>query len=187
MIYTTLRLCKEKHACTSGYKKLKKSLGRDHKSTDLIPLTHVIESNGLQDAIWSFRATTAPCREFITEYALWCAEQVLDIYEKRYPSDNRVRECLEGIVKYQNGEISRDDLLTLRRAGAAYAAADAAYAAADAAYAAAAAADTAYAYAANAAYAAYTAYTADAAADGDMREAQKQKLIEMLNEHEEGA
>ena len=191
MIYTTLELCKEKSACASGYKMLKKSLGQDHKDTDLIPLTHVIKSNGLQDAIWSLRATTEPCRDFITNYVLWCAEQVLDIYEKKYPDDKRIREYLEGVKKYQLDEISKDDLIILR-----HAAANATYTdyTAAAAYAYVDYAADAYAYADYAAYVAYAANVADAAKaaayayadadadDADMREAQKSKLIEMLNE-----
>ena len=128
---------------------------------------------------------------------MWCAEQVLDIYEKEYPDDRRVRECLEGIRKYQRGEISKEDLAILIRAdadaadnaadAAVYAAADAAadaavYAADAAVYAADAAAADAYVYAA--AYAADAAVYADDAAY-DIRSKQKAKFIEMLNEHEE--
>ena len=129
MIYTTLKLCKENNACASGYRKLKKSLS-DNKPSDLIPLTHIIESNGLGDAIWALRATTEPCRDFITEFAVWCAEQVLDIYEKEYPNDKRARNCLEGIRKYQKGEITKEDLKILRIAADAVADAAASAAAA---------------------------------------------------------
>lgn len=98
---------------------------------------------------------------------------VLPIYEKKYPDDKRVRECLEAILKFKNGEIDRNELLEKRRAAAAAAyaayaaaAADYAYAAADAAYAAAAAyaADAAAGFAADAAAYAYdaAAYAADA-------------------------
>ena len=189
MIYTTLELCKEKHACVSGYRTLKKSLKKGHEDSDLIPLTHLIESNSIQDAIWALRATTEPCRDFITDFALWCAEQVLDIYETKYPNDKRVRECLEGIVKYRDGEISKEDLMVLRRAATATADAaaddaDANVAAYTAAAAAAAAADANAAWAADAAANA-AAYAAAYAAADDMREAQKQKFIEMLNEHKE--
>ena len=182
MIFTTLELCKENKACSSGYKTLIKSLPKGHSKTEPIALTHIIESNGLQDAIWALRATTEPCRDFITSYALWCAEQVLDIYEKEYPNDKRVRECLEGIRKYQAGKISKKDLLILRNAAYdAYDADTAAYAA-YAAYAA--AGVVAYAAADAAAYAAADA-AAYAAADDTYatRDKQKAKLIEMLGAH----
>jgi hypothetical protein len=195
MLYTTLKLCKENNACESGYRMLSKSLPSGQDYDTLIPLTHVIESNGLVDAIWALRATTKPCRNFIAEFAVWCAEQVLDIYEKEYPDDKRVRECLEGIRKYQRGEISKEDLAILRRAAhasttalaaAAHAAAAAAHAAAAAAHAAAAAAYTyTTAHAAHAAAAAADAFDAADAYAAYVRQSQKAKFIEILNEQKE--
>jgi hypothetical protein len=183
MLYTTLNLCRENEACVTGYEKLIKSLPKDHGKDEPISLLHVLESNGLDDAIWALRATTKPCREFITEFAVLCAEQVLDIYEKRHPDDDTVKKCLEGIRQFQKGEISEEGLRVLRKAARA-----AAYAAhADAAAAAAYAADAAaYAAHADAAYAA-DAYAADAAAYAayagrvKMEEWEKNKLVEMLN------
>ena len=108
------------------------------------------------------------------QFALHCAKQVLPIFEKKYPEDKKVRECIEATQLYVDGKITREELLIKRRAAAAYAAytADAAaYATAYAAYAAAYAAYTAdddaataaAAYAAYTAAAAYAAYTAAAA------------------------
>jgi len=96
------------------------------------------------------------------------AEHVLPIFESRFPNDNRVRNCIQSIRDFINGKITKEELITIRKAAyaaayaATYAATDAAaYAATDdAAYAAAYAADAA-AYAA--AYA--TAYAAAHAAD----------------------
>jgi hypothetical protein len=87
------------------------------------------------------------------------AESVLDIYEAKYPNDNRPRLAIEAA---RNG--SADDARAAYAARAAYDAAAAAAAAAahDAAYAAHAAAR-----AAHAAYAAYAAYDAVAAAAHD--------------------
>ena len=105
--------------------------------------------------------------------ALKLAWAVLPIYEDQYPGDNRVRDCLQNIEKFNLDNIFFNELAVKRNADA-YAAAEAAdadaYAAAEAAAAAdaaayAAAAYTAYtAYAAATAAAAYTAYAAAAAA-----------------------
>ena len=66
-------------------------------------------------------------------FALHCAKQVLPIYEKHYPEDKRVRECIEATEKYLNNKIDIDELREKRRAAnAAAAAAYAAYADADA-------------------------------------------------------
>jgi hypothetical protein len=125
------------------------------------------------------------------DMALMCAKIVLPIYEKQFPNDSRVMECIHATELFLNGEITHEQLIEKREAAYdaaanaaanAYvdaAAADAAYSAAAAAAAdaanAAAAADAAYSAAAaaadaaaDAAYvAAYVADAADAAADAD--------------------
>ncbi len=98
------------------------------------------------------------------KFAVRVAEDVLPIFEKKYPEDTRVRDCIETTKKYLKGEVSLEVLIKARSAAAAAYAADAADAAAAyAAYAAAAYAAAAAAYAAYAA--AYAAYAAADAAD----------------------
>jgi hypothetical protein len=111
-------------------------------------------------------------------WAIYCAEQVLDIFEVNHPKDDRPRKAIQAAKDYLAGKITIDEV----RAAAAYADSAAYAAAANAAYAdsAAYAAANAAAYAANAAYAAayaaanaaadaaYAAYAADApSADAD--------------------
>ena len=106
-------------------------------------------------------------------YAIYAAEQVIEIYEKKYPDDTRPRKAIEAAkaVLKINNKANRD---------AAYAAANAAANAAYAAYAANAAANAAYdaanaaAYAANAA--AYAASAANAAAYA-AKDEMKKKII----------
>jgi hypothetical protein len=92
------------------------------------------------------------------DMALMCAKIVLPVYEKEFPNDSRVTECIHATELFLNGEITLEQLREKR------AAADAAYDAADAAYAANAAYAAYTAAAANAAYAAANAYAAYAAA-----------------------
>ena len=101
-----------------------------------------------------------PPRQQIVLVACDCAELVLPIFEKKYPDDKRVRECLETTRKWANGEATIEDVHKAR-AATADATADATAYAAAAAY----AADAAAAAAAAAAYAAYAADAADATAD----------------------
>jgi hypothetical protein len=89
-------------------------------------------------------------------YAIYAAELVIDLYEKKYPEDQRPRNAINTAKAYLKNP-------SIKNKNAAYAAANAAYAAAYAAYAAAYAANAAYA-AANAAYAAYAATNAAYAA-----------------------
>jgi len=124
------------------------------------------------------------------QYAVFAAEQVLDIYEKKYPNNKAPRLAIEAAKKYINNPCK----ITKKNAYAAAAASPAADAAADAAYAAAAAYDAAYAAAYDAAYdaayaAAYAAahdaayadaYAAAAASDAayaDDADALKTKII----------
>ena len=114
-------------------------------------------------------------------YAIFAAEQVLDIYEKKYPDDNRPRMAIEAAKNCVEKASKRNKDAA---AYAAYAAARAAYAAADAAsYAAADAAAYAAGAAANAAratYAAGAARTANAAyaAANAARKSIQDKIIE---------
>ena len=101
------------------------------------------------------------------QYAIFAAEQVIDIYEGKYPNDKRPRNAIEAAKAYVQNPSKKTK---------AYAAADAAYAAYAAAYAADAAAYAAYAAAA-AAYAAYAAAYADDAADAYKRRKMKAKIL----------
>ena len=134
------------------------------------------------------------------QYAIFAAEQVLYIFEKKYPGDLRPRKAIEAAKEYLTHPFIKTKRAAYAAATAAAYAADAAYAAATAAayaadayaaaaadaYAAAAAADAA-AYAADAAYAAATAadaayaaaYAATAAADAAY--ARKQMQITIIN------
>jgi hypothetical protein len=107
-------------------------------------------------------------------YAIFAAEQVIDIYERKYPNDQQPRNAIEAAKKYLQTPSLKNKNAAYAAANAAYAAANAANAAnaAAAANAANAAANAAYAaaYAANAAYAAYAAAAAANAANAAARE-----------------
>ena len=101
------------------------------------------------------------------KYAVYSAELVLPIFEKKYPKDDRPRKAIEAAKNWLANQTKENAHAAHAAAAAAYAAA--AYAADAAAYAAAAAAAAAYTSDAadyTAAYAAYAAaaYAADAAA-----------------------
>ncbi len=107
------------------------------------------------------------------KYAIYAAEQVIEIYEKKYPDDKRPRNVIDAAKKYL-AEPSDGNKHAVAYAADAAIAADAA----NAAYAAAiAAASAAYAaYAATSAAASAAAYAAAAAA-GAANAAKKTKII----------
>ena len=97
MLWTTFNKLHEFNACTSGYQKLARSLGGVNKygKDTPISLDKIIESNGLQDTIWSLRATTESSENLQIEFACRCAEHVLHFYEDKYPDDKRPRLAIE--------------------------------------------------------------------------------------------
>jgi hypothetical protein len=103
-------------------------------------------------------------------YAVYAAEQVIELYEKKYPEDKRPRQAIKAakLCLKNNSTKNKNDAAAYAAYAAAYAAYEAAYAAAYAAYA---AADAA-------AYAAYEA--AYAAADAAAYVAREKMLIKIL-------
>ena len=97
MLHTTFNKLHENGACIEGYQKLAKSLDGVHKygKDTPIPLGKIIESNGLQDTIWTLRATIEPSEDLLIEFACRCAEHVLHFFEDKYPTDKRPRLAIE--------------------------------------------------------------------------------------------
>ena len=129
-------------------------------STPIKCVEKCIKINRLDWANWLI----VRCMEYkqYVSYAIFAAEQVIDIYEKRYPNDIRPRNAINAAKKCLNDPSIKNKKSAYAADAAAYAA-YAAYAADAAAYAAAAAADAAAsaAYAADAdAAAAHAAYAA---------------------------
>ena len=123
-----------------------------------ITLINIMESEiSIQDKRWFLYNKGELSANQKKVLALKLAWAVLPIYEDQYPGDNRVRDCLQDIEKFNLDNIFFNELAVKRNA--AYAAYAAAYAAADAADAADAAA-YAVSYTARAACAAYAAYAA---------------------------
>jgi hypothetical protein len=179
MITTTLKALRAEGACVSGYNKLVRALqGKPFTDSDQereshilfshadpIPLGFVLDSNGLEDALWTLRACEQTPELIRAErlFAVWCARQVQHLM-----TDSRSLNALDVAERHANGEASDEELdaaWDVARA-AAWDARDAARAAAWAAWAAAWAARAAAWDAARAADRA--ARAADRAAHKDM-------------------
>ena len=169
----TLKQIRKHSLCQDGWENLLEHLGKTKADDEPLKFSEILESNGLDDAIWCLRALPKEHDGKIRCLTADFAERVLHIFEEKYPDDKRPREAIQGARDYVEGKITLDELKVFRRAAddaadaAAYAADAYAYAAADAAdaYAYAAYADAdAYAYAAAAADAA-AAYSAAATVD----------------------
>ena len=156
---TTLNKIREHHPCANGWTKLLTRLGKTQADDEPLEILTILESNGLDDALWCLRAVTGHDRD-IRLYTVWCARQVQHLM-----TDARSISALDVAERHAKGLATDDEL-------AAACAADApARDAADAAW------DTAW----DTAWAAARAAAGDAArAAGDAaREAQEQMLIQV--------
>ncbi len=161
MIRITLEQLQETRACEAGIAWFKGQSARTLKR--IIPA--LLKSGRASYAFWLLpRLMTHPQK---ISFSIYTAEQVLGLFEKRHPNDDRPRKAIQAAKDFLAGKIS---------AYAANAAANAAYAAANAA------ANAAYA-AANAAYAAYAAaYAANAAAYAANAAAAEKQFNEMVED-----
>src|ERR1035437_5965803 len=154
----TKKWLKEKKACTEGYK---------YAVDNLIGLSEIevvkklIEDKKLNWANW-FIVRVMYYKQYVS-YAVFAAEQVIDIFEKKYPEDKRPRLAIEAAKKCIKDPSDKN-----KKAAAA----------ANAAAAAAAAAAYAYAYAAADAAAAAADAADDAADDDAYANAMRIKILE---------
>jgi len=173
---TTLNQIREKSPCADGWKKLLTHLGKTQADDEPLSIITVLDSNGLDDALWCLRAVEGYDRA-IRLYAAWCARQVQHLM-----TDKRSLDALDVAERYANGLATDKELAAA--SFAAWAAARAAWSAANGAWAAAwAAADAAWDAAWSAANGANGARSAanDAANDA-ARAAQEKRLREVCAE-----
>lgn len=93
---TTLRRIREGspesgRACKRGYTKLIKTLGKTKGDDGPVTVLQVLDSNGLNDAIWVL-SYAMPDDRLARHFQAWCAEQVLHLFEAEFPGDMRVRD-----------------------------------------------------------------------------------------------
>lgn len=111
---TTLERIRAESPCTEGWSKLLSFLGKTKADNEPLPLSAILESNGLDDTLWCFRAVKGFDREQRL-FAVWCARQVEHIM-----TDRKSLEALAVAERYANGLASAEEL------AAAHAAANAA-------------------------------------------------------------
>jgi len=122
MLTTTLNAIRVHEPCASGWQKLLAHLGKTGPDDEPVTLATILDSNGLDDALWALRCVTGHDRA-IRLYAVWCARQVQHLM-----SDPRSIAALDVAERYADGLATNDEL-----AAAGDAVRDAAWAAAGAA------------------------------------------------------
>ena len=132
MITTTLRQIRQHNPCSEGWRTLLTFLGKTGADDDPLPLVTILQSNGLDDALWCLSTVEGHDNE-ITRFALSCAQEV-----KHLMTDQRSLDALDALERHLEIPLSREELdkvlAAARAAGvpvvAARAAAEAAQAAA---------------------------------------------------------
>jgi hypothetical protein len=120
---TTLNRIREKIPCESGWTKLLRHLGKTKADNELLPFSVIVESNGLDDALWCCRSVDYD--RVWRLYAVWCARQVQHLM-----TDAPSIAALDAAQDYAIGLATR---YALAAAGAAAGAAASAWSAAGAA------------------------------------------------------
>ena len=121
MLYTTLKLLRKANACTEGMGTLTASLpstpsGSKWSENKRIPLSHILESNGLNHAIWAMQATTVNSKQEIAQLAIKFASESLSNFEKQFPKDERPRQAIEAASLFMQGKITVEELSAARSA-----------------------------------------------------------------------
>ena len=125
---TTLNAIREHGPCADGWKKLLNHLGKTGADDEPLSLLTILDSNGLDDALWCLRAMPEHNKHWRL-YAVWCARQVQHLM-----TDARSVAALDVAERHAHGTAS-DQELAAAKAAAKAAARDAAWdAARDAAW-----------------------------------------------------
>ena len=101
---TTLNAIRDKHPCANGWKKLLANLGKTAADDEPLSLITILDSNGLDDALWCLRAVTGHDKE-IRLFAVWCARQVQHLMK-----DPRSINALDVAERFANGDATEEEL-----------------------------------------------------------------------------
>ena len=108
---TTLNKIQMCNPCSKGWRKLLKYLGKTVADDESLPFSVILDSNGLDDALWCCH--TAPEHNRVWRlYTIWCARQVQYLM-----TDQRSLNALDVAERYAN-EQATDKELSVARAAA---------------------------------------------------------------------
>lgn len=113
MITTTLNRIRAHNPCSSGWAKLLRHLGKKQPDDEPIPFAVILESNGIDDALWCCRAEPELEKEWRL-FAVWCARQVQHLMQ-----DPRSIAALDVAEQFTKGSATTDELDAARAAACA--------------------------------------------------------------------
>lgn len=104
---TTLNRIREADPCLDGWTKLLKHLGKTAADDEPLSLLTVLDSNGLDDALWVL-SYAMPDDRLARHFQAWCAEQVLPLFENERPNDTRIRDQIAMLRNDNVSEAERE-------------------------------------------------------------------------------
>ncbi len=110
MITTTLNKIRVHSPCQEGWGKLLKHLGKTKADDEPLPFAVIVESNGLEDALWCCRTAPERDREWRL-FAVWCARRVQHLM-----IDTRSVAALDVAERFARGEATVEELAAARDA-----------------------------------------------------------------------
>ena len=109
---TTLNAIRAANPCADGWTKLLSHLGKIKADDEPLDLLTVLDSNGLDDALWVL-SYAMPDDRLARHFQAWCAEQVVHHFEAERPDDHRVRNQ---IAMLRSDEASDEERAAARAA-----------------------------------------------------------------------
>ena len=91
-VTTTLNAIRAASPCKYGWEKLLAHLGKTKADDEPLDLLTILNSNGLDDALWFLSYGAPDCDRLARHFQAWCAEQVLHIFEAERLGDMRIRD-----------------------------------------------------------------------------------------------
>jgi hypothetical protein len=105
---TTLNKIREHSPCIDGWRKLLKSLNKETADDEPLPFRVILESNGLDDALWCTRTTSKYAKGWRL-YSIRCARRVQHLM-----TDNRSINAIDIAESYVNGKATADAVAAAR-------------------------------------------------------------------------
>ncbi len=102
MFYTTLNKIREHSPCREGWEKLLTSLGKAKADDEPLSFKTILDSNGLDDAIWALRSIDAP---EVRIFAVRCVRQIQHLL-----TDERSLSALDVAEAYTVGQATEEEL-----------------------------------------------------------------------------
>lgn len=124
---TSLAEIRAADPCEEGWTKLLAHLGKTRADDEPLDLLTILDSNGLDDALWCLRVP--PMERLSRHFQAWCADQVLHLFEAERPNDTRIRDQISMLRNDDATDAARAAAWDAAWAAARDAARDAAWAA----------------------------------------------------------